>query len=648
MTKADNKRSSPLSRFQIRLGGALVLTLVALLDYYTGAFVSLVLLYLIPVAYVSYYDGRAYGLLFAIVSGVIHLTMNLVWFPQISVPIRIWNGIGTGGILVAAAISLDYVRRSYQMSLTEAETKYTRIVESAIEGIVATDPEWNITFANKRSAELLGYRHDQLRGMNFFAHLADHAPTEGFDQRAGTEGEESVPFELELKRKDGTELWVLVSVTTTRSLNGKQDGRVLLLTDITELKDSEQELRRRYREISAMQRLSSGLSQSLNLSTQLENSVETVLDVTGFDAAAIYLADDAHNELSLSYHRGFTSMVFAERTHKWPVGRGITGHVAKTGVPHFIEDAFDNPLFDSELKNSENVHGFAAIPVVSKEKVLGVLCIISRVPRIFSPGEQLMLQTLGKQIGISVENARLYEMARQRERQIRRLSIDLVQVQEEERRRFARELHDGLSQVLTTLKINSELALKSCGVDNEITQKHLREVITLSNEAQHEAKQIAYDLRPAILDDFGLKAAITLLATTFERRAGITVELHMASMESRFGSLIETTIYRIVQELMTNVAKHAKASKVTIQLLVRGSVLALTVADNGSGLDPKRTFSPYSDQPHYGLRNVRERVEFLGGMFRIESNPGQGAEFMIELPVGEPVSTEQRKEKMAS
>jgi signal transduction histidine kinase len=256
----------------------------------------------------------------------------------------------------------------------------------------------------------------------------------------------------------------------------------------------------------------------------------------------------------------------------------------------------------------------------------------------------MMLQTLGRQIGVSLENAHLYEMARQREQQVRRLSIDLVQVQEEERRRFARELHDGLSQLLTTLRINTELALKHAADDTEAAQRHLREVIALAGEAQTEAKQIAYDLRPAILDDFGLRAAIGVHVTSFERRTGITVELHLPPEDIRFVSLVETTIYRIIQELLTNVAKHSGATRVTIQLLLRNRLLALTVADNGRGFDVRASLLHQGDQPHYGLRNIRERVEFFGGMFRAESVPGTGTEVMIELPIGEPLAAEERKE----
>ncbi len=641
------KSFAVLSVPHVRLIGLLTVVLVAVIDLAAGIEFSLVLFYVLPVAYVSWFDGRPFGIFLSILCATVHLVDALIWWPSLSLPIHVWNVGVRLGVLVIVSVALDYFHTAYKTSLREAENKYTRIVEAAIEGIIATDIAWNITFVNQRAAKLFGHSTDDLRGKNLLdltveGHsdtLATHPGTLFITDHTG-------PVEVQFKRQGGESFWALATFTPTKAINGTHEGRVMLLTDISELKRSEDELHRRYREISAMQRLSSGLSQSLDLSARLENAVDTVLDVTGFDAGCIYLVDESQSQLTLYFHRGIFSAEFITRAKRWPVGKAVTGQVAATGVPYFIEDAVQNPVIDHYLRSMESVHGFASIPLMSKEKVLGVLNIIKRTPFTFSPGEQMMLQTLGKQIGISLENSRLYEMAREREQQVRQLSIDLVQVQEEERRRFARELHDGLSQLLTTLKINTELALKNLDDDPPSTEKHLREVIALANEAQMEAKQIAYDLRPAVLDDFGLKAAITLHATNFERRTRIVVDLHMPETDVRFGSLIETTIYRIVQELLTNVAKHSAASRVTIQMLVRGNVLALTVADNGKGFKVDQGMAPQTDQPHYGLRNVRERVEFFSGVFRVESILDHGTEFMIELPLREARIVTKMKEKV--
>lgn len=628
----------------IRALGFAVIVLCALIDFASGHEIAVVPLYVLPIGYLTWYDSRRSGMIAAGLAVLLYTAERLVWTPELGMLTNVLNGLVLLGVLALLAGILDYIHEAYRGSLREAENKYTRIVEAAIEGIVATEAHWLITFVNPRAAKLFGSSTDELRGKSLLDLTADVPSRTALEHRTAAGNAGTGPIEVQFQRRGGEPVWALVTFTPTRAMDGTREGLVLLLTDISELKRSEQELNSRYREISAMQRIASGLSQSLDLSTRLQNAVDVVLDLTGFDAGCIFLTDESQSELALHFHRGILSSEFASRTSRWPIGRGVTGQVAATGVPCFIEDAEAHPVFDRQIRALEGIHGFAAIPLVSKEKVMGVLCIMRRQAFVFSPSEQLMLQTLGKQIGISLENSHLYEMARQRERQIRQLSIDLVQVQEEERQRFSRELHDGLSQLLTTLKINTDLALKTAAEDPQKAQKHLLEVIALAGEAQAEAKQIAYDLRPAILDDFGLRAAVNVHATTFERRTGIAVDLHMPIEEARFDSIVETTIYRIVQELLTNVAKHAHAERVTIQLLRRGDVLALAVADNGKGFDVTQTLTRQSDPAHYGLRNIRERVEFFQGMFRVESVPGQGTEIMIELPLKELPAMPMRKE----
>jgi PAS domain S-box-containing protein len=617
----------------VRACTAAVIVLAALIDFLSRYELSIVPLYVLPVGYLTWYDGRRNGLLAAAGVMGVYVAERLLRFDGMPPAVHIINGAVLFGVLFVLSWVLDYIHRAYLRSLQDAEGKYTRIVEAAIEGVVATDARWHISFVNPRAASLFGATTDALRGRDLLDLCCDADARTVLRTRTADGAAGSGPIEVRFCRMEGETFWALVTFTPTRAMDGSQQGLVLLLTDISELKRSEQELDSRYREITAMQQIASGLSQSLDLSSRLENAVDVVLGLTGFDAGCIYLADESQTELSLQFHRGILSTEFITRAARWPLGRGVTGHVASTGIPCFIENAEFHPVFDRHMRELEGVHGFASIPLVSKEKVLGVLNILRRTAFLFTPAEQLMLQTLGKQIGISLENSRLYEMARQREHQVRQLSIDLVQVQEEERRRFARELHDGLSQLLTTLRINTELAVKHAQTDPAAAQKHLREVIALAAEAQTEAKQIAYDLRPAILDDFGLKAAIGVHVTNFERRTGIAVDLHVPLGDGRYDSLVETTIYRIVQELLTNVAKHAVAQRVTIQILQRGEVLALAVADNGRGFDVRQGLARHANQSHYGLRNIRERVEFFGGMFRVESVPGQGSEVMIELPL---------------
>ncbi len=632
-----------LSPPAVRVIGLVMLLCIGFVDYITTPFVSFLLLYTIPIAFISWFDNRISGIACAALIVMLATWESFMWWPDVPLFLHLWNAIGETVMFVAFAWSISFLRHSHEHRIKEAEDKYTRILETAIEGIIAIDVDGVIQFVNSRGAALLGCDKEELFGSNLLDLIVEEHSRSKIQTMLNTYPGSPSSLEIQFNRKDNSALWTLASISASTDSIWKSKELVLLLTDITALKKSEEQLRQRYHEISAMQRLSSGLAKSLHLGERLENAVKTVLEVTRFDAGGIYLLDQGERELTLQYHAG-VSAEFAARTEHWPAHRGITGHVARSGLPRFVENVRDDPFFDQQLLAIEPVVALASIPLISKEKVLGVLNILHKKPYTFTEGEQMMLQTFGKQIGISIENAKLFETAREQAQQVRKLTLDIVEVQEEERRRFARELHDGLSQLLSTLKINIELAAKHYRSDPDAAEGYLQEVILLTDEAQTEAKQIAYDLRPAILDDFGLRAAIGLQASNFERRTRIVVECHFPTAEMRFDTLIETSIYRIVQELLTNTAKHAEATRVTIQLLVRGSVMALTVSDNGKGFDTTQWLASDS-RPHYGLRNIRERVEFLGGTFRPESVLGRGAEFMIELPIGQPVVSDEKSIK---
>ncbi len=646
-------RSASVNRLKFNMfsspshAGAITLTVLGLAvvvvaQALAGSRFVLGIFAIVPVVYATWYVGRLGGIVAAVFGSCVPL---LEGFDLSIKPGNLWNALFALAAFALVVFLTERIRQWHLSALENVQGRYTRVVEAAVEGILAVHLDGSITFANTRAANLFHRPAEELVGRNLLTLVHGDASRVILLEQMKRDGAQKNTAEIEFGGNAKKTFWSLVTFTPTMSYSGKQDGMMLLLTDISDLKRSQQELVRQYREISAMQRLSSGLAQSLDLASRLESAVEITLEVTGFEAGLIYLMDESQSNLQLRFHRGIGSPEFLKLVKRWQVGKGVTGQTALTGIPTFIEDALTNPLMDQTVRDMEDIRGFASIPLVSKERVEGVLNVVTYKPVNFTPSDQLMLQTLGKQVGISLENARLFETARQREHQIRQLSIDIVQIQEEERRRFARELHDGLSQLLATLKINTELALKHSERDFSMTQKHLREVIALANEAQIEAKQIAYDLRPAILDDFGLKAAIVLHATNFERRTGIAVDLHMPPTDARYGSLIETTLYRIVQELLTNVAKHSKATRVTIQLLIRNDVLALFLADNGEGFDRHQAFGSQPDQPRFGLRNVRERVEFLGGMFRTESWQGTGSEFMIELPIKDESTQLLTKEK---
>ena len=201
----------------------------------------------------------------------------------------------------------------------------------------------------------------------------------------------------------------------------------------------------------------------------------------------------------------------------------------------------------------------------------------------------------------------------------------VVEAQERERRRIARELHDDTGQALTSVLIGLRLAEDSDDLEGvRATLRDLRETVTASIR---DLRSLAVELRPTALDDFGLEPALERLVDTFGRRTGLVIDLHVSGLEVRLGEDIETALYRVVQESLTNVAKHAGATRATVRVDGHDHVVDLAIEDDGRG------FEVSGPALGLGLISMRERAELVGGSLRVESTPGQGTTLAVEVPM---------------
>jgi signal transduction histidine kinase len=209
------------------------------------------------------------------------------------------------------------------------------------------------------------------------------------------------------------------------------------------------------------------------------------------------------------------------------------------------------------------------------------------------------------------------------------LSAKLVTVQEEERRHIARELHDEIGQALTAIKVELAYAQRSIE-QSQGPATVLQAARNITDSALHQVRDLSYLLHPAALDEFGLVSAIDGHLKSFARRHGVAVELTHHGMESRLPPAIESAAYRIVQEAVTNIAKHAHATECRVSL-ERNGALRLTIEDNGSGFDVQAVRT--SDRRGLGLIGMRERASHLNGTVQVNSGLGLGTRIIVELPV---------------
>jgi two-component system, NarL family, sensor kinase len=236
---------------------------------------------------------------------------------------------------------------------------------------------------------------------------------------------------------------------------------------------------------------------------------------------------------------------------------------------------------------------------------------------------------------ITRENERLFQRLIEGERRFRSLAKAVWKVQEDERRRLARELHDGLGQTLTALTNQLErLQRKLDGSGAVELAGGVADAVEMARLALNESREMSRLLRPPVLDDLGLTAALSWLARTLEQRAGLRVELSLSGLDERLEPDLETLVFRLVQEALTNVLRHAGVSHARVALIRAGDLLDLRVTDDGRGFDPEATLAGReAAATGSGLRGMRDRLELFGGRLEIASSPGQGTLVAAAIPL---------------
>ena len=284
-----------------------------------------------------------------------------------------------------------------------------------------------------------------------------------------------------------------------------------------------------------------------------------------------------------------------------------------------IDSVLDDPEIDHRAIRRLGVHAALYVPLVARGRAIGVVIAHDRegpTPA-FTDDDLRLAETLSQRAAVAVDLT---------ERVSREAVRKVVAAQELERARLARELHDETGQALTSIL----LGLK--GVEQAVATEEARAALasvreTVSSTLQ-SVRRLAVELRPSALDDFGLVPALERLAATFGEQTGVRVDFEAQVDEGRFAPEVETTLYRIVQEALTNVVKHAGASRVSILVVRRGDAVAAVVEDDGSGFEPST-----AREAGLGLAGMRERMALVDGALRVESSEGGGTTIAVEVPV---------------
>lgn len=214
----------------------------------------------------------------------------------------------------------------------------------------------------------------------------------------------------------------------------------------------------------------------------------------------------------------------------------------------------------------------------------------------------------------------------------RKYLSQIIEAQENERKRISRELHDEIGQALTAIKFNLDIMDKDLPSTFLIVRERLKEAKSLSNQTLTAMRQLSMDLRPTMLDDVGLIPTLRWYIQNFSNRLNIRSNFQAVGFEEKLPPQMETAFYRIIQEALNNIAKHAGASRVDISLQWRDSIISVSITDNGRGFDLDKVLRPESLERSLGIIGMQERISLLGGKIDIQSRPDSGTYLYIEVP----------------
>ncbi len=325
---------------------------------------------------------------------------------------------------------------------------------------------------------------------------------------------------------------------------------------------------------------------------------------------------------------------------------GITQELYQ-GQVYYVEDVLVdlNSVQKAPAFPTQNLRSYLNVPLISEGQLLGFIGLGAAEPRAFRPEYIQVAQEVAVQLAVAIQNARLFEQVQASRERLQVLSQLLVEAQESERRRISRELHDEVGQALTVLKINLQSSLRFSVSATPLSQR-LEESIGLVDQTLQQVRNISLDLRPSLLDDLGLVAALRWHIDNVTRRTNLVAHFRTDLLERRLPPELETTCFRVAQEALTNVVRHAQARRVQIELFILENELHLIVQDDGIGFDLPSILKRANEGGSLGLLGLQERVALMNGRIEIESEANGGTLLHAYFPLSDQPVTIKRLEKV--
>jgi PAS domain S-box-containing protein len=544
-----------------------------------------------------------------------------------------------GNTALIGGTAFDITERlQAEEALRESEERFRAILRQATAGIVRKDAEGRLVFVNEAFCNMLGRTQDELLGRMVwdFMHPNDIAENKRSYQRLMLEG---APFKQERRflREDGSVIWVDASVSPIVDAQGKPQSAVAVEVDITGRKHAEEALQQLNLQLE--DRVLTRTAKLREVNQTLREEIKERKKVEAALRKSEAAARENEEKLSTLFDLLPVGISFLD-----PEGRIIQKNPALTNMLKLAEEYLADQPYDSRKYIRANGSLMPPVEFASRRAVAEGKTIYNVETGVFLEDGELVWTSVSAApvdvadvgavvVTVDITESKRAERALQENRErLQILSQRLVEVQEEERRSIARELHDRVGQTLAALNINLIIIGGQLGgkVDEQVSTR-LNDSMKLVAETIALVRDVMSNLRPSVLDDYGLEAAIESHLAQYLARYEIDAKLEKpASPLPRLGPSIEMTFLRIAQEALMNIAKHAHASQVTVRLQEEENAVRMTIQDNGIGIE---SWSEANRPGSHGLTIMRERAEAFGGSLMVDSIPGQGTKVEVKIPI---------------
>ncbi len=512
------------------------------------------------------------------------------------------------------------------MEAVISEAEYHALLDFLPESIFLIDSSATVLYANRSVNTLVGFESTNLIGSSIteLVHPTSRPDLRSLLVALGNKGTVRSPLRLQLK-DSRTKSVECVGGTVSEGVYH------LILREETAKMRKEEDLQRRNREIVALYQIGREITSTFNVDHLLSTVVANIFWVLECHVAGVAIHDPQTG--SVSWRN-----VLGNRTKAFPESRDGHKFVAQTmsaRVRMIIEGIPDDPTLDPhdrELFSAEGLKSVLGVPLLHKDEVFGIIMVGYREHHVFAENEIRLSINLAAQTALALENARLYQSSLDHSRNLEALSAKLSHVQEEERMRISSDLHEGLGQVLSGIRLHLEAMKKDGLLNKEAGEQRLAMIHDTIDEALGAIREMTFTLRPRVLDELGLVSALRVLLQRFSDKSGIDVVFDVPNGLGRWSGEIEGMLYRVMQEALDNVEHHSGASSVTIAFVPRGADVEISVSDNGRGFDVASVGGDLRVKHALGVFSMSERIREMNGGFTITSSIGRGTTIHITMP----------------